>query len=347
MKIGLVSRFPPEKCGIAIYSQNLASKLNNLKCKVIRIGTKNSDADYKIDLKSFTLKEKLKEIAEKEKLDLIHFQYIAASQFYGGKKNLNLNFIRALKQDVPVVVTLHEVQQSKNSLRELVLSLLQEHILKRAGYVIAHTPGQKRFLEKEYKAHNVSCIYMGIQLKKEHTRNHKNILFFGMINKGKGVEYIIRAMEILKHCKLMIVGEIVDKKYGKDILKLIKESKNNNITSKFAWVSEESKEKYFRNADLVVFPYVWSPYQSAVLSDAVSYSLPVVVTKTGVIWELVEIFRFGEIVEPKNPRALVNAIRTVFNNYNKYKQGISKYRKAANWGAVAKEHIKLYKKLLS
>lgn len=342
MKIGLVSRFPPERCGIAIYSHNLAKNLKNLKCEVVKIGTKSSHADYKINLKSFMLKERLREIIKEERLDLIHFQYIAASEFYGGKKNLNLNFIRALKQDIPVVVTLHEVQQNKKGLRNFVLSFLQKQIIKRADYIIAHIPSQKSFLEKEYKTHNVGCIYMGVKLRKEHKRNNKNILFFGMINKGKGVKYLIKAMDSLKDCKLSIIGKIIDKRYEKNLLKLIKESKNNNIGFEFAWISEKLKEKYFRNADLVVFPYVWAPYQSAVISDAMSYGLPVVVTRTGVIWELVDLFKFGEVAKPKNPKAMADAIKTVFKNYDKYKKGISKYRKLANWSNIAKEHLKLY-----
>lgn len=352
MKIGMVSRFPPEKCGIGIYSQNL---VKNLKCKVVKIGTKKSHADYRIDLKSFKLKEKIGEIIKKEKLDLIHFQYIAASQFYGGKRTLNLNFIRALKQDVPVVVTLHEVQQDKKGFRNFVLSFLQKQIIKRSDFIIAHIPSQKRFLEKEYRTRKAGCMYMGFDLKKEkkaHKRKNKNILFFGMINRGKGVEYLVKAMDYLTDCKLMIVGEVVDREYGKNLLRLIKENKNknnnkkHNIKFKFAWVSEKSKQECFRNADLVVFPYVWSPYQSAVISDAVSFSLPVVVTRTGAIWEIVDLFKLGEIAQPRNPRALANAIKTVFKNHSKYKKGITSYRKAANWKTVAQEHIKVYKDLL-
>ena len=87
MKIGLLSRFPPERCGIAIYSNNLLKALKKKKVDVVTIGSLGSDADYCLDLGSISLESKLGQIIKKEKLDLLHIQYVAP---FFGKFNLNI-----------------------------------------------------------------------------------------------------------------------------------------------------------------------------------------------------------------------------------------------------------------
>ena len=58
MKIALVSPFPPDVGGIAIYSNNLLKELRQT-IKVATIGNKKSDADYKIDLSAISLKKEI------------------------------------------------------------------------------------------------------------------------------------------------------------------------------------------------------------------------------------------------------------------------------------------------
>ena len=65
MRIGMVSKFLPEKDGIARFSENLCNELSK-QHEVIRIGdTKSSTADYQINFKSFRLKAQLQKIIEK------------------------------------------------------------------------------------------------------------------------------------------------------------------------------------------------------------------------------------------------------------------------------------------
>jgi hypothetical protein len=91
MRIGMVSKFPEEKDGIAIYSENLCNAIGD----VVRIGDLGStSADYRINFKSLLLGTKLAEIIRKEKLDILHIQYIAAGEYFG-KYTLNMPVILA------------------------------------------------------------------------------------------------------------------------------------------------------------------------------------------------------------------------------------------------------------
>lgn len=344
MRIGMVSKFLPEKDGIARFSENLCNELSK-QHEVIRIGdTKSSTADYKINFKSFRLKAQLQRIIEKENLDLLHVQYIAA---YFGRSTLNLNLLQALSQKIPVVSTMHEIHYSYegyNFLRKSVLKFLEKEVVRKSNAVIAHTSQQKRFLEKKYGKNNVFFIHLGLELLEFHKRKDLNVLFFGKISRMKGLELLLRAMKMLPDVKLQIAGSFVDKKYEKRVRNLVDGMEN--VKSTFGWVSDGERWRYFKNADLAVFPYLKIQNQSGALNDAVSAGIPVVVTKAGALGETVEHFKFGEVVE-RSPRAIANGIRKAFKNYGSYRKGLNDYRKEANWKAVAEKHTEMYKKLMA
>jgi len=131
------------------------------------------------------------------------------------------------------------------------------------------------------------------------------------------------AKDYLPDFNITIAGKPVTEQYKNQLETL---AKDKEINLKFNWISEQQKDKLYKWANIVVLPYRWAPYQSAVLHDALSYSLPVVVTKTGAVWELVEEFKLGEIVQPNNPKKLAEGIKKVYSKYSSYAKGIIKYQ---------------------
>lgn len=345
MRIGMVSKFG-EKDGIAIYSDSLVSALRKKGMEVITIGAKSSEADYRTDLKSFSLRRSLERIIRKEKLQLLHFQYIAERSYYG-LHTLNLNLISALKQKVPVAVTLHEVHYKAAGLHERIVKKLEEEVIKRAAAIIVHTKGQQGFIEKAYRTKKARTIHMGVSIHPMHRKKGKNVLFFGMISELKGVEYLIGAMKWLRGYRLRIAGRVISPKYAEYLAMQLKQLKNSgasrkSITMSLGWVPEGKKHEYFENSDILALPYTRNPFQSAVLHDAMSYGLPVVATGRGPIAEIVSEFMCGEVVEPRSSKALAAAIKKVEASYKKCQEGIKRYRKEANWEKVAEKHAKVY-----
>ena len=344
MRIGMISKFMPEKDGIAIYSENLCKELSKV-AEVVKIGDlRSKSADYRLNFRSFLLKQQLQKIIEKEKLDVLHVQYIAA---YFGRHTLNLNLLQALSQNIPVISTMHEVHygyEGYNFMRKKVLAFLEKETIRKSNMIIAHTPQQKVFLEKKYGAKNIECVYHGLELFETKHKKDSKILFFGRISRKKGLELLIKAMKTLPEYNLKIVGSFVDKKHEKQVRKLVNHSPNINCV--FGWVSNEERWKQFKEADLLVLPYLQAQYQSGPLHNAVSVGIPVVVTKAGALHEMVEHFKFGEIVE-KNPKSIANGIKKAMKNYESYKKGLSAYRKEANWKTIAEKHVELYNRLVN
>lgn len=342
MKVGIVSRFLPEKDGIAIYSNNLVKNLRNLKVNVVRIGTLGSETEYKLNFASCNFYESVKKVIDNEGVDLIHFQYI--SPWYG-RITLNYPLIRAIKKiKIPKIVTLHEVQYLDYDLKNKILALIEKKVVKYSDKIITHTDQQAEFINKKYSAKKAECIYMGVTVKKVNVKKGKNILFFGMMSEGKGVIDLINARKYLPNdVKMIIAGRPVAKEYEE---KIRKAAKNTDVQLKLGWISEEEKDKLYRWANAVVLPYRWAPYQSAVLADAVSYGLPVVVTKVGAVWEIVDKFKIGNVVELNNAEKLAEAIKKVCENSEQYAYNLKSYQEESNWLYNAKKHLHLYESII-
>ncbi len=347
MKIGMISKYLPEEDGIAIYAAELCRELQNAGIEIVKIGDKESTgANYTVDFKSWLLKWQLEKIIKKEKFDVLHIQYIAA---HFGKWTLNLNLLLALGalgKQVPIVVTLHEVHATAETTREKILGFLQKQITKKAAAVITHTRQQKEFLQLRHGKKESYAVLMGTELKPMHKLTDKKLLFFGMLGHGKGAEHLISAMNELPDYKLTVAGKAVSSEYEKILRETAAQNKFGNVKLDIRWVPEEAKQKYMEEADIMVFPYVWAPYQSAAIHDSFSYGMPVVVTDAGAIGEVVKEFICGRVVEQRSPKALAAGIKAVHSNYETYQHGVAKYRQEASWEKTAQKHGEIYNQTL-
>ncbi len=137
----------------------------------------------------------------------------------------------------------------------------------------------------------------------------KIVLFFGLIRKYKGLQYLIRAMpDVISafDCTLLIAGEFYDAK--SDYLELIEECGVGNHTIVVdRYISNEDVSAYFCSADVVVLPYV-DATQSGIVQIAFGLHKPVITTRVGGLPEAVDHGYTGLLVEKESPKALAEAI---------------------------------------
>jgi glycosyltransferase involved in cell wall biosynthesis len=174
--------------------------------------------------------------------------------------------------------------------------------------------------------------------------NEKVILFFGFIRKYKGLMYLLDALPGIlksKKIKLLIAGEFYDdEKPYKEKIKSPGIAKDVFLLSDFL---PDDKIKYFFSAcDCLVLPYM-DATQSGIIQIAYYYDKPVIATDVGGLSEVVINEKTGLLIEPKDTKAISNAVLRFYNENleNKFAENIKSEKLKYTWEAFVKNIEKL------
>jgi glycosyltransferase involved in cell wall biosynthesis len=202
----------------------------------------------------------------------------------------------------------------------------------------------------EVVPHGDFSFYLKFKKKEDSYKCHSftNVLFFGRIEPYKGLEYFIRAGELISSPTKKVVFTIAGAGNIDPYRNLIINSKKFLIINQY--FTDQEISTIFENADIVVLPYL-SASQSGVIPIAYAFKKPVIVTSVGALPETVENGVTGLIIPPRDVDALVNAITTLLadedlrvtmgkNAYNKMKSDLS-------WEVIAKRHSEIYRQVLT
>lgn len=139
------------------------------------------------------------------------------------------------------------------------------------------------------------------------------LLFFGFVRPYKGLEYLIHALHFVRqrvNVHLLVVGEFwispdFYQRYADEF------GVSDMMTIINRYVPDEELHSFFDASDVVVLPYI-SATQSAVVQLAFGFGKPVITTRVGGLYEVVEDGVNGLIVPPQDERALADAIIRYF-----------------------------------
>jgi glycosyltransferase involved in cell wall biosynthesis len=183
------------------------------------------------------------------------------------------------------------------------------------------------------------------------------ILFFGLIRRYKGLEYLTEAFarieQALPDAMLAIVGELFrgDEAAYADYSRLLDEaSRRPNVRRVAGYVPLADVGLYFSAADVVVLPYTETS-QSGVLLTAFAAGRPVVVTDTGGLSEIVADGSTGFVVPARDPIALAEAILRILRDpgiaeamgRNSAREADTTY----SWDRIAAQTVRLYTSAMS
>ena len=165
-------------------------------------------------------------------------------------------------------------------------------------------------------------LYSHFGLKKDRTEaerelglesGKKNILFFGLIRKYKGLDILLEAFgKLSEEYQLIIAGEpygsfdpyqqIIDRIPGKD-----------RIYSNLKYIKDSEVSKYFSAADLAVLPYR-SATQSGISSVSYHFEVPMIVTDVGGLKETIGDRGTGLVAPEGTPEAIYHEIERYFSD---------------------------------
>jgi len=209
-EILMITSFPPRKCGIATYSQDLIKAIedkydDSLSIKVCALKKMDSDLNYPPEVKYFLkswIKEDYKRLAidlnADEEIKVIYLQH-EFGLFDGEMGDYVLDFLETIKK--PVITTFHTVLTKPNDERK---SLVQK-IATLSSQIVVMTNLSANILKKEYQilSEKINVIPHGTHLikplsaalKADNPFKGKTIIStFGLISEGKSIETALDAL---------------------------------------------------------------------------------------------------------------------------------------------------------
>ena len=240
--------------------------------------------------------------------------------------------------------------------RKIFESLFLKYFLNKIDYCIVMNNHNKKLIQTiNSKVKIINNLHPIYDIPKSNTPNNihkkdlkiegkKTILFFGLIREYKGLDLLIKSIQLSKekvdNLKVLVVGESYQSL--KPYHRMIKEL---GIEDHFIFINrfiaKSSIEKYFLSSDLVVLPYK-SASQSGILSLAYNFNRPVIVTDVGGLSEYVSNERSGFIVEP-NPKNISDKINIFFNSnlFSEMSNFIQDHKEKFSW-KLFEERLNLY-----
>lgn len=141
----------------------------------------------------------------------------------------------------------------------------------------------------------------------------KVILFFGLIRKYKGLQYLIEAVDLLPESlnwRLVVAGEFYDDK-EQYLSCITARGLDDRIDVVDEYIRNEQVAMYFQAANVVALPYI-SATQSGIVQIAFGFGTPVITTNVGGLPEVVDDGQTGYVVDAENAQQLADAIVRYF-----------------------------------
>ena len=331
-----LSTYPPTRCGLATFTQALATALvgpDDARARIVRA------MDFDDAPAVATLGTRSTIVGELHRADAASgrgaARTLSASDvvivqheygIYGGRDGDEILPVLAALT-APSIVVLHTVLPEPTSHQRKVL----EQVSGLAGAVVVMTETARRLLAEHYTvdAGKVSVIPHGVAdwtaVPAVPHPDRREMLTWGLIGPGKGIEWGIRAMAVLMTTdptlRYRVAGQthpkVVDREgeaYRESLRRLIDDlGLEDRVTLDGRYLDAHQLAAHVAAADVVLLPYdTRHQVTSGVLAEAVAAGKDVVATTFPHSNELLA-NGVGKLVEHEDPAAIARAVSAILH----------------------------------
>lgn len=179
---------------------------------------------------------------------------------------------------------------------------------------------------------------------------HPSLLYFGGLLERKGVDVLVRAVakakSVLPGIKLHLVGT---GNFCEYLRLLSAHEKIEKDVVFWGYADRPSVSRYYKGADICVFPSRYEPFGIVVL-EALASGKPVIASNVGGIPDIISDGKNGILVEPNDPEALSRDIITLSQDSALMKRLSANAVETAtrySWKNIAEKYLCLYKHLMN
>lgn len=370
LPITYISTYPPKQCGIATYTYDLITNMpKESKATVVAMvntGEATSNSPVSTTIRRDNRDDYLAaaKFINKSNTRVVHLQH-EFGLFGGEDGNYLLDFLAALEK--PLVTTFHTVLSSptKNQLQLVRQISLSSH------WVIVMAQEAKRILTQLYQLspEKIAVLHHGVpnplatsrqELKAKYgLTSRKVISSFGLLSRGKGMEYAIDAMGQIKDAHpealYLIIGKThpdVLARQGEEYRTELKEQvaklgleKNVKFIDEF--LDKEKLIEYLTLTDIYLTPY---PGKQQITSGTLAYAVGLgkATVSTPFIYakELLAEGR-GLFADFCDGKSIARGLEIILSSPKLQQEIESKafeYGKYMRWSYVAQKHFTLYRR---
>jgi len=373
-RIAYVSTYPPRECGIANFTKDLVDAMGGLHVfrPSVIIAINEKGAIYKYDKRvKFQIERdsiddyvQAARYANLSKVNLLNLQHEFG--LYGGELGEYINsFLKDLQK--PVVTTLHTIVPNFGSAARTVLENIAHH----SESIVVMTKTALRQLENhKIKSEKIEVIPHGcpdvpfVTTEKPKTSlglRAKIILStFALINRGKGIQHIIRALPSLvkeePRILYLVIGEthpevrkIEGERYRKRLIRLVDELKlGKHVRFYNRFLPKRELIRYLQATDIYITPYVdRNQISSGTLVYALGTGKAIISTPYLHAEEALADGR-GLICKFRNPTSIAECINKLLED-SELKISLERkayaYSRNFTWPKVAERYAKLFYRL--
>jgi CBS domain-containing protein/glycosyltransferase involved in cell wall biosynthesis len=374
IRIAYVSTYPPRECGIATYTRHLVDAVSWFCARavispiVVAVNDRAERYEYgtrvksQIDANNVQSYEEAARYINTSDVDVVNLQHEYG--IFGGESGEYVaEFLQRIEK--PVVTTLHTVVEEPTPNARAVLQRILEHsdlatVMAKVGIRMLEGLHRSSAGKIRYVPHGCPNIpFIGTAMMKESLglKDRAVISTFGLLSRGKGIEYGIQALpQILeKHPEILylVIGEThpqVRKHDGETYRRLLLDQveslgveKNVRFVNRF--LTENELISYLQATDVYVIPY---PNREQISSGTLSYALgagKAIVTTSFVHAQ--EPISSGAAMqcEFKDPASIAECVDRLLNNdqlRQKYARTAYEYSRPMIWPNVAMRYVNAF-----
>ena len=309
----------------------------------------------------FDVANKINKFLKEEDFDVIHVHFPFAS-------SILVNVNRKLREKM--VYTAHIGEEKKrfalDSSSPLLLKFFSPdlYLMKRVRKsIVLNEPLKDELVVKGIKEKKLEVIPNGVnvddfnlseeevkRVKEKYKLNETTVMFAGTITPRKGVEYLLKAAEILKEeaALFLIVGNTsLDREYAEKVMEY---AKKKEVKAEFTgFVPYEDLKALYSACDVFILPS-FEEGDPIALKDALAAGKPLIGTKIGGILAQLKDSWNGFLVEPANERRLAEKIKFLVENKEERARMGKNSRKLAeeefDWKIISEKYLEVYEEIM-
>ena len=280
------------------------------------------------------------------------------------------SFIAALvakKKKIPLFVsdqgglTTHPDLQTRNVWTRILYKIqspMIRFVIGQAKKIIVANEYERKIFSKLADENKIEVVRNGINLenmkssvdfKKKYAINHDYFLFLGRFHKVKGIDILLKAMQLIKNnhlmsdVKLVIMG--VDFGFEDEMLKMIKEMNLDNIVKVIKNPPREDVIAAYKESEFLVLPSRWELSPLTPL-EGFAFKKPTISTKAHGIPYTLDDGKNSILVESENFNELGEKIIELLNDKTKCKElgmnGYEHIHKTCNSQEMVQHMLRIY-----